>query len=117
MAAATRVNASLKRSLPRLEREAAKLQRSRCALALNAARACGEAYGLIVGTSRQPLVVDLLWDDKQLLGPRQYLGPFLRQGLLTQDEAKAAWLRGYKAGAKKPEFRQGSRPRTGKTST
>lgn len=102
MAAATRVNASLKRSLPRLEREAAKLQRSRRALALEAARACGEAYGRIVGTSRQPLVVDLLWDDKQLLGPRQYLGPFLRQGLLTQDEAKAAWLRGYKAGAKKP---------------
>ncbi|MBA4389110.1 MAG: hypothetical protein C0404_14150 [Verrucomicrobia bacterium] len=88
----------LLKELPKLEQQLNSLDKDRRLLALRAARLCGEIYGRVVGPNQEPLVIELLWDCRQLLGPRQILNLYLKQDLMTEAAAKKEWLRGYRDG-------------------
>jgi len=85
--------------LPKLESRAARLEESRRDLAPKASRLCGVAYGQAVGANEYELVEELLWDQKQLIGPRQYLATFLGADLITEKDARENWRQGFREGA------------------
>ena len=107
---ATLVHRRLLKELPKLERQVNKLDKDKRQLALQAARLCGEIYGRAVGSNQEPLVIELLWDRRQMLGPRQFLDLYLKHNLMTEAEAQKEWLRGYRdgVGLSGKTLRQGS---------
>jgi len=111
---ATLVHRRLSKELPKLERQVIMLDKDKRQLALRAARLCGEIYGRAVGPNQEPLVIELLWDRRQMLGPRQFLDLYLKHDLMTEVEAKKEWLLGYRngMGLSGKMFRQGSTRKT-----
>jgi hypothetical protein len=99
---ATLVHRRLLKELPKLERRVNKLDKDKRQLSQQAARLCGEIYGQVVGLNQEPLVIELLWDRRQMLGPRQFLDLYLKHDLMTEAEAKKEWLRGYRVGMSLP---------------
>lgn len=97
-----RVYNKLLKVLPPLEQQVAQSDQARHQLALQAARLCGSVYGRAVGMRQAPLVEELLWDRKQMLGPRQFLAIYLNRDLMTEGEAQEEWRQGYCEGAVKP---------------
>jgi|GEM_PF-7046756 len=99
MESCQRAHRRIMKDIPKVEKKVARLQQTRHLLALQAARLCGLAYGQAAGADEKGLIEELLWDPKQLLGPRQYLHEFLKIELMTEEEARTHWRHGYREGA------------------
>lgn len=75
-----------------------ELKQQQHAVALRAARECGEIYGSAVGDVDETLMTELLWGDDQMFGLRQILEMYFCESVISEEEAKREWRHGLRTG-------------------